>query len=288
MKISAFRFLFLVLVAGVLSLNAQAQSLPGQIKAAKTKGVVMKISASAPGGEAIKDGDVLGERDTVTTGNGSSVVLVMVNGSTMSLGPDSRLAIEEFQVDPFADPTRGAKVDPDAERSKSKTTLNLTYGELVGNVKKMKPGSTYLVKTPVGSAGIRGTTFQLTYRSKGKKSAYFSLSTASGAVLFQDATGNPLPVVAGKEITVTVTVNDLTGKVESVIVSDVAGISPEAKAAIETQVKLAVEAAGATTFTAPASDQNATPTGDTGKKEGTPPSLPTAPPIVLTPGAGKG
>ena len=94
MKISAFRVLLLALVASTLTLNVWAQSLPGVIKAAKTVGVVTKVTGTVS--VPIKDGDEIGEKDTITTAKDSSVVLVMVNGSTVNLGSESNLAIEEF------------------------------------------------------------------------------------------------------------------------------------------------------------------------------------------------
>ena len=208
MKISALRFLLLALVASTLTLNVWAQSLPGVIKAAKTVGVVTKVTGTVS--VPIKDGDEIGEKDTITTAKDSSVVLVMVNGSTVNLGPESNLAIEEFQVDPFADPEPGKKVDPNAEPSKSKTTLNLTFGEMVGNVKKQKPGSAFSVKTPVGAAGIRGTTFSLKY-IPGISGGFFSLATSSGAVSFVDQTGKTTPVIENKQVEVTVKVTGRGG-----------------------------------------------------------------------------
>ena len=110
MKISALRFLLVTLVASVLSLNAWAQSTAGRIIAVKDTGTVVKSAAPAPtvppadgsmpaGGVAIKDNDFLTENDVISTGKDSSVVLVMMNGSTVNLGPSSVLAIDQFQVD---------------------------------------------------------------------------------------------------------------------------------------------------------------------------------------------
>ena len=114
-------------------------------------------------------------------------MLVFSNGSTVNLAQDSHLAIDQFLQDPFGQEIKVA--DLKGEPSTSHTKLNLTYGELVGNVKKLKGDSSFLVQTPVGAAGIRGTTFMITYRPSGTGQAFFSLSTASGDIIFQGTTG---------------------------------------------------------------------------------------------------
>jgi hypothetical protein len=178
----------------------------------------------------------------IVTGTNSSVVLVFSNGATTQLGSDTELIIEEFLQDPFASTVRVAELAE--EPSRSRTRLSLNRGELVGNVKKLKhaEGSSFTVSTPVGAAGIRGTTFRIVFRPLGVGQAFgtlaqpfeFSITTLEGDVGFQQGapgvpfTGTPttpvpsptaapvtgtttIPVIGiptGQEFTLTVTVTE--------------------------------------------------------------------------------
>jgi hypothetical protein len=183
---------------------AQAQTLaPGQIKAAKVENMVTKVAANGTS-TPLKDGDSLTETDTVQTANNSSVVLVFMNGSSVHVGPDSELKIEEFQMDPLAVGTQVNMANLQEEPSTSKTVLNLTHGELVGSVKKLHTdrGSSYNVKTPVGAAGIRGTVFRIVFRPDGTGKAFFTVTTAEGRVVMTGVTTTEIPIPAGKEVVV--------------------------------------------------------------------------------------
>ena len=151
---------------------------------------------------AVKAGDVLVETDVITTGKSASVVLVFMNGSSVKLGAESRLAIDEFKMDPLADDIKMS--DLKAEPTVSKTALNLSYGEMVGDVKKLNKSSSYSVKTPVGAAGIRGTIFRIVFRPSSDGKAFFTVSTAEGRVVMEGVTAEEIPIVEGKEVVVTV------------------------------------------------------------------------------------
>ncbi|HEY8993087.1 MAG TPA: FecR family protein [Lacunisphaera sp.] len=213
MKIPAlFRYLFCAFVAAALSVSASAQTAAGQIKAAKVQGEVLKITA-AGATAPLKDGDALTESDTVTTGKGASVVLVFMNGSSVRVGSDSRLAVEEFKMDPLAQPLSNPTALK-AEPSKSKTTLNLSYGEMVGDVKKLNSSSTYSIKTPVGAAGIRGTIYRIVFKPSSNGKAFFTISTAEGKVVMEGVTDQTIPVDEGKEVVVEIdTDNPTTPKI---------------------------------------------------------------------------
>jgi hypothetical protein len=248
--------LFAMVVFGVAAIcllprtnGQQSPTAPGpgliqeQIKAARVRETVMVIHAQGTS-VALRDEDLLVQGDVVTTALKSSVVLVFSNGSTVSIGPESRVAIDEFTQDPFAADVKLSEIKE--EPSVSHTKLKMTYGELVGNVKHLNGASTFEVDTPVGAAGIRGTTFRLVYRPKGNGQAFFSLSTASGTVFFTGSTGAPITVGANQEVDIKVTIDPTTGAVSVQVTST--GISEEAREAIEQQVKDAIEALGATTF----------------------------------------
>lgn len=199
------RFCFCAFVATALSLTASAQTALGIIKAAKVQGQVTKTAADGTTA-ALKDGDLVTESDAVVTGKESSVVLVFNNGSSVRVGADSRLAIDEFKMDPLEQDINAATLK--AEPTKSKTALNLSYGEMVGDVKKLNSASSYSIKTPVGAAGIRGTIYRIVFRPSADGKAFFTVSTAEGRVVMQGVTANEVPVEAGKEVVVEIDVPD--------------------------------------------------------------------------------
>lgn len=251
------------------TIHGQGQ-IQAQIKVARVVGHVTVSRADATTA-TLRNNDPLSQGDVVVTAKGSSVILVFSNGSTASLGPDSRLAVDEFSQDPFDQDVKLADIKE--EPTTSHTKLNLTYGELVGNVKKLKRASTFQVQTPVGAAGIRGTTFRLIYRPTGTGQAFFSLSTESGVVVFQGTTGVPIMVGANQEVDIQVTIDETTGQVKSVQVTT-QGLSDADRQAIEEAVTLAIESLSETEFAALMQE--------VGQGEGTPP------PQQTTPGDGQG
>jgi hypothetical protein len=205
MKTSVSRWVLCAAIAIGLALRAFGQTQPGQIQAASVEGQVLKLVNSAPA-VTVKDGDQLTESDTITTGANSGVVLVFMNGSSVKLGANSRLAIDEFKMDPLAEDVKMAdfKDRKKGEPSVSKTNLNLVYGDMVGDVRHLNKSSSYSIKTPAGAAGIRGTIFRIVFRPDANGKAFFTVSTAEGLVVMQGVTAVEIPIPVGKEVVATV------------------------------------------------------------------------------------
>jgi hypothetical protein len=237
MKPFGLRFLLGLLVASFLMLDASAQIQAGQIKAARIEGEVFKVSADGAQVQ-LNNGDLLTETDTVVTGAKASVVLVFMNGSTVRVAEGSRLKIEVFKMDPLAEGTDLASLTE--EPSPSQTELNLSFGEIVGNVKKLKGTSNYNIRTPVGAAGIRGTTFRIVFRPTGDGRAFtFQITTAEGLVVFEGTTPGAagVPVAANQEIIVTVEVNPETQAVTVTTPVEVSQMSPQSQQQINQVVE---------------------------------------------------
>lgn len=241
-----------------LLLSAVAQTAAGVIKVGKVQGEVLRVFADGRASQQLKSGDVLTETDSVSTGQNSLVVLVFMNGSSVKIGADSRLKIEEFKMDPLGEDIAVAGLEK--EPSKSKTTLDLQFGEMVGDVKKLnyEGGSSFKIKTPVGAAGIRGTTFRIVFRPTGDGRTFtFQLATSEGKVLFEGSAQAPanVEVPDQQEIVVVAEVNvdTTTGSVTVVSVTAPAStqpISTENKAVIEVvAAQVITEAQNTTTIT---------------------------------------
>lgn len=282
MKISAlFRFLSCAFVATALSLSAYAESIAGQIKAAKVEGEVSKLSAAGVT-SAIKTGDVLLESDTVITGKSSSVILAFQNGSTVKLSAESRLSIDEFKVDPFAETVKVSELKN--EPSSSKTALNLAYGEMVGDVKKLNKTSSYNIKTPVGAAGIRGTIYRIVFKPSSDGKAFFTITTAEGHVVMTGVTNQEIPVDAGKEVVVEVDVTS-TGVTPKVVTQDI----PPATVTQVTAAAQDIAITNQTVLLPPPTPPTPTPPTPTPAPVTVVPPVttPTPPAPSLTPGAGE-
>jgi hypothetical protein len=272
------RFFLCGIAALLLALPATAQTQAGAIKAVKITGEVFRVDATGTK-TPVTEGQALIESDTVQTGAGAGVVLVFMNGSSVKLDENSRLAIEEFKMDPLAEniAVAGLKGEP----SISKTRLNLAYGEMVGNVKKLNSASKFDVKTPVGAAGIRGTTFRILLRFEANGQVAFELSTAEGRVVFagsvpvagtgettEAGAAQEVEVSAGQEVTAVAQVNTATGTVTAVQVTSAQPISEAATQAITTAVTQAIQQASQNTTFTPTDQQQAaqqtnTTTGNT-------------------------
>jgi len=275
------------------SAGAQTASPAGQIKAAKVTGTV---TATKDGNTiTVQTGTELSQGYTVNTGKNSGVVLVFSNGATLNLAGETSLAIDEFTQDPFAEEVAVSKLT--AEPSTSRTKLNLSRGELVGNVKKLNydAGSSFNIQTPVGAAGIRGTTFRIVFRPDGTGKAFFSLTTVEGNVVLASGTVNlpsetSVPDNKEVEVLIDVTVDAETGAVTvatgsapPVVVADAAPTSVAAVAAVAQQIATAV---ATVTFTAPTPAPTPTPQppAETPPPE-TPPETPPTPPAPTPPPA---
>ncbi|MDP1579656.1 MAG: FecR domain-containing protein [Candidatus Didemnitutus sp.] len=270
------RFLAVALALGIGAVISSAQTQAGAIKAVQLVGSVSVKSADGKSRQ-ITEGQALIESDVVSTGTNSSVVLVFMNGSSVKLEETSRLAIEEFKMDPLADDIAVAQLT--AEPTLSKTRLSLAFGEMVGNVKKLNSNSLYDIKTPAGAAGIRGTTFRIVLRFDATGQIEFQLSTAEGLVVFTgiiptvgtgtatETSGEGVAVAGGQEVTATVQINPTTNVVSSSVISTPQPISAAATQAINTAITQAIQQAAQTTTFTPA-EQQSTATSTSGTTTG--------------------
>lgn len=92
---------------------------------------------------------------SVITGDQSQVDLIFSNGTSITLLEKSRLDIQEFLQDEW---NKKIKFDElKEEPSISKTRLELAFGDLIFDVKKLNQKSSMLIKTPAGITKIQGT-----------------------------------------------------------------------------------------------------------------------------------
>lgn len=209
----------------------------------------------------------------ITTGEDSRVILVFSNGATINLGANSKMDILAFRQDPFAGDfaMKDASSEPPAA---SRTEIFLRSGELVGNVKKLNPESTFIVKTPAGAAGIRGTTFRVVFRPTGTGQAFFSVTTLEGNVgvtAGEGTTTAPISVLDTQEVEILVDLDPQTGV--ATVLTDVANLvasaAPTESLASISQTTQQIESAVVDIVITAAADQVDVPTTNSTTEETT-------------------
>jgi len=122
----------------------------------------------------LQTGEMLKTGAVVKTGAKSQADLFLgINGSMLRLAANTelkftRLAIEQSPIEPIA-----------------QTEMELISGRVIGNVRKLPMGSSYVIKTPKGVAKVKGTVYDI--------NADGELIVLSGKVKYTDRT-------SGKEV----------------------------------------------------------------------------------------
>ena len=127
----------------------------------------------------LQTGEMLKTGAVVKTGAKSQADLFLgVNGSMLRLAANTelkftRLAIEQSPIEPIA-----------------QTEMELISGRVIGNVRKLPMGSSYVIKTPKGVAKVKGTVYDI--------NADGELIVLSGKVKYTDrANGKEVLVASG-------------------------------------------------------------------------------------------
>lgn len=151
--------------------------------------------------QALKANQELPEGAIISTADASSVILLFPTGTTAVIGEKSEVTVTKLQQEPFA----ATAVSKKGESSISAIEIKLTKGTIASRVNKLRSQSTYVIKTPVGVAGVRGTTFQVSY-DPGTK--VLKVLTAEGQVVFTTIANVDIPVDGGQNIVINVDIDD--------------------------------------------------------------------------------
>ena len=207
---TAFQLLAIAFLAFPASAKAQdtadAPMKNGIIVLTAFEGDVKISSSSSDQTQAPTKGAILKQGQIIVTGPKSKASLAFENGIVMEVAPSSKFLIQEFQQAPW-DVAPEKLAEMKSEPSKSKTTGFLEYGDIITGVKKLKPGSSLEVSTPLGTAGIRGTDFKTSaVKNSDGTAKSFTVGVASGEVGVRSAGGGEsVPVAAGTSSTVAMT-----------------------------------------------------------------------------------
>ena len=141
----------LLLVAS-LAAPAAADPAIGQIKSASGEVTVQRGGAS----QKVAAGDRVYQSDVLATGPDGTLGITFADNSMMSLGPDSRLSLDQFVFDT----TTQVGV---FESSLTSGTLAVKSGQIVKETPEAMK-----VRTPGALLGVRGTEFVVRAKGDGK------------------------------------------------------------------------------------------------------------------------
>ena len=141
-----------VIAIGVVlvSVAARADDPIGQVKTESGTVSLERHGTTQP----LAIGDHVFQSDVVVTAAGGSVGITFADNSIMSLGPDSRLALDQFRFDTTTH-------DGVFDSSLQKGTLDVKSGQIV----RQTPEAMH-IRTPAALLGVRGTEFVV--RANGK------------------------------------------------------------------------------------------------------------------------
>ena len=139
------RFAFWILFGTMLALPAAARAdePAGMIKTASGAAFVVSGGQRMPA----EIGRALMRNDVLETGRDGAIGVTFRDNATVSIGPDTQLALDDFVFAP--------------EREQYSFVTRMTRGTMAfvsGTISKLSPESV-AVKTPVGTIGVRGTRF---------------------------------------------------------------------------------------------------------------------------------
>lgn len=139
-------------VAGVAALLLTAMLVAPAVAEAPRIGQVSEATGAASilrsgARVAARPGDPVYQGDVVETGADGSVVITFLDSTRFSTGPESQLALPQFQFDTSTQ--RG---------SMTAEIRHGTLGVVSGAITHTTPGALH-IKTPTSVLGVRGTTF---------------------------------------------------------------------------------------------------------------------------------
>ena len=117
-------------------------------------------TATRPDGTivALTVGSPIGQGDAIATAAGGALAVAFVDGTSISLGGNARMVVDEFVYDPGG-----------ADNAAAFDMLQGVFAYVSGQVAKSRPDATVL-STPVATIGIRGTTLGLRIMAVGHES----------------------------------------------------------------------------------------------------------------------
>ena len=198
-----FRSLMLAVLA-LLPVVASAALQNGKVQVGMVKGTATLFDPASQQ-SALASGRVFEQGYRVETSASSTAELILSNGSTLIINPESLVEVRTFRQVVSELIIDGEYQKLDKEPSPSVTEIVVTRGKVIGEVRKLNPQSSYVIKTPVGVARIRGTIYTVQYTTTGANAGKLIVGCVKGSVeaTVYAANSGPISVEPGKQISAT-------------------------------------------------------------------------------------
>ena len=208
-KFSFFRFNlalpFLCLLVVGLSHTATAK-VSATIILASVEGEVKALSLDEDLELTLDEsfvGKSVDENFILTTGKNGKAVFLFSNGVLVTLKPNTRLYVRTFVQESFSAKNLPPPGELEEEPSTSHLKIHLDTGDLVVKAPKLKRGSSLKLTSPLGTAGIRGTMFQIVVaRDPDTGTVSGGVNLISGDIDFTDVSGNTSMLASGQGLEV--------------------------------------------------------------------------------------
>ena len=146
-------------------------------------------------------GRKIDENSILVTGKDGSVGLLFSNGTLITVKPGTRFYLREYSQKAFPPAGLPGPSKLEEEPSQSQLLAHLDFGELVVKVPKLKKGSNMILSSPLGTAGIRGTMFQLlAARNPITGDITGGINLISGDITFTGLDGGEQSLVSGQSV----------------------------------------------------------------------------------------
>jgi hypothetical protein len=168
---------------------------PGAVVATQITGQVFSSTGEQP--KPVSPDARLRVGSTVSTGRRSLVTLALSNGTTLQLGSESELEVEEFGQATFSERIKVAELKE--EPTISRTRLRLVRGDVGGTVKRLNAarGSSFTLTTLAGTLRMREGTFRTMVQMSDLGLGVCTLEVPQGVAEFQPVGSDvfqPVPV----------------------------------------------------------------------------------------------
>ena len=198
-KLGTAIFMFLALFVVHLEAQSEKKNSKGAVIVADYKEPVRFLDQAGQNidfGNELR-GSIITEGQTAQVGIGGKLVLLFSNGTITTLQSQTKMKIGVFEQVPF-DAGDKKVADLEGEPSESKVVIDLDWGSLVVKTKKLDKKSSFDINSPIGTAGIRGTEFQMSQNP----GTGVQLDVTESTVAFTPPGGVPTPVSQGNGLDV--------------------------------------------------------------------------------------
>ncbi|MGY8713117.1 MAG: FecR family protein, partial [Verrucomicrobiia bacterium] len=146
-------------------------------------------------------GKKIEEKSILLTGKSGSASLLFSNGALITIKPGSRFYLRKFAQKSFTSDHNAKPSEIEEEPSQSELLAHLDFGNLIVKAPKLRKGSSMVLSSPLGTAGIRGTMFQLVaVRNPVTGDITGGVNLISGDISFTDVGGNEVTLVSGQSL----------------------------------------------------------------------------------------